>query len=165
MDDDIITSRDDTEFGLEIWQVHNIVQCSRAQILNHEAVILQKFRNLIIGFEGRTRTFSILKDGTYFYGIANETELMVEPEPGSYSIMLPGLFIHRAYLEMLFDPMMVPSEYVEFTDEMMNCEDILLSMMVTRFVGDTGLPWSGGLAIEPQKPIEIEILDLSPSKY
>lgn len=88
----------------------------------------------------------------------------MEPEPGSYSIMLPGLFIHRTYLEMLFDPAIVPSKYLEFTDKMMNCEDILLTMMVTRFVGDTGLPWSGGLAIEPQEPIEIEKLDSSQSK-
>ncbi len=81
----------------------------------------------MVGFEGRTRTFSILKDGRYFYGSANKNETMMKPEPGSYGIMLPGLFMHKAYLEMLFDPEMVPAELVEYTDAVMNCDDILFS--------------------------------------
>ncbi len=106
-----------------------------------------------MGFEGRTRPFSILKNGSYFYGAVNASETIMEPVPGSYSIMLPGFFLHKTYLEMLFDQEMVPSEFLEYTDAVMNCEDILVTMMVTKFLRNVGLPQSGGLAVEPHYSI------------
>ena len=79
----------------------------------------------------------------------------MRPEPGSYGIMLPGFFMHKAYLEMLFDPEMVPPEIIAYTDTAVNCEDILFSMMVTKFLRDANLAWSGGIAVEPKETIKI----------
>ncbi len=69
--------------------------------------------------------------------------------------MLPAYFIHKAYLEMLFDSEMVPRDLLDYTDKMMNCEDILFTMMVTKFLKDANLAWSGGLVVEPKKKIKI----------
>ncbi len=111
----------------------------------------QRFRHHIVGFEGRTRTFSILKNGSYFYGTANQTGMTLRPQQGSYAIMLPGFFVHRAYLEMMFDPAMVPPEILDYVDKVMNCDDILFSMMVTMFLRSANLGWSAGLAVEPEQ--------------
>ena len=81
--------------------------------------------------------------------------MKVKPSPGSYGIMLPAYFIHKAYLEMFFDPEMVPRDLLDYTDAKFNCEDILFSMMVTKFVQDANLAWSGGLCVEPRKKIRI----------
>lgn len=103
---------------------------------------------------GRTRNFSILKDGSYFYRTPREAKTIMKAVPGSYGIMLPGFFMHKAYLKMASDPSMVPLEYLHYIDTQLNCEDILLSMMVTRFVNDANLARSGGLAIVPQDHIK-----------
>ena len=77
----------------------------------------------------------------------------MSPDPGAYAIMLPGFFIHKAYLEMMFDPVIIPSDILEYTNTIINCDDILFSMMVTRFVRSTNLAWTGGMAVEPKTPI------------
>ena len=106
-----------------------------------------------MGFEGRTRTFSILKDGTHFYGESNREDAILRPEQGAYAIMLPGFFVHRAYLEMLFDPVMVPAHMLDYVNTVMNCDDILFSMMLTRFLRRTELDVTAGLAVEPTQKI------------
>ena len=106
-----------------------------------------------MGFEGRTRSFSILKDGSYFYGRSNREDAILRPELGAYAIMLPGFFVHRAYLEMLFDPVMVPAHMLDYVNTVMNCDDILFSMMLTRFLRRAELAVTAGLAIEPAQTI------------
>ena len=107
----------------------------------------QKFRYMLIGFQERTRTFTHLRNNTYVYGdIKDKSQLSPDHKPG-YSIILPGLFLHRAYLEMLFDPVMIAPELIAYIDEIINCDDILINIMVTKFLQDCGLPQGGVLSV------------------
>jgi hypothetical protein len=65
-----------------------------------------------------------------------------------YNIMLNSCFLHRAYLEMYFDPRMVPPSLVEYVDGQKNCEDILMSVVATKFLRDLGRPQCGVLAVK-----------------
>ncbi len=115
-----------------------------------------------MGFEGRSRTFSTLKDGSYFYQTAKEEERIPNAQPGDCAFMLPGFFVHRAYLEMMFDPEMVPPEILDYVDKIMNCDDILFNMMVTKFLRNANLGWSAGLAVERRQAMQ-ELSKLTPS--
>ena len=113
-------------------------------------VCLQKFRHLLIGFTERTRGFALFRDGIYRYGLGsvlNKALLSPAHKPAD-SIILPPVFLHRAYLEMMFDPVMIPTDLVAYIDEIMNCDDILLNLMVTKFLKDCGWPQSGGLKLK-----------------
>ena len=65
-----------------------------------------------------------------------------------YNIMLNSCFLHRAYLEMYFDPVVVPVALLEYVNQQMNCEDILMSVMVTKFVSEMYRPQCGVLAVK-----------------
>lgn len=65
-----------------------------------------------------------------------------------YNIMLNSCFLHRAYLEMYFDPRMVPPSLLEYVDQQKNCEDILMSIVATKFLKDIGRPQCGVLAVK-----------------
>lgn len=65
-----------------------------------------------------------------------------------YNIMLNSCFLHKAYMEMYFDPRMVPPSLVEYVDELKNCEDILMSIVATKFLKDIGRPQCGVLAVK-----------------
>ena len=65
-----------------------------------------------------------------------------------YNIMLNSCFLHRAYLEMYFDPQIVPHSLLEYVDEQKNCEDILMSIVATNFLKDIGRPQCGVLAVK-----------------
>lgn len=45
---------------------------------------------------------------------------------------------------MMFDNEMIPKELVDYIDKEMNCDDILMSAMITKFMNDCGWPRSGG---------------------
>ena len=108
-----------------------------------------------MGFVGRTRTFTLLKNGKYHYEIiSDKSQRSGVPKPGTYSFILPGFFVHRAYLEMLFDPSRVPTEFIEYVDNVMNCDDLLLSMMVAKFQWDSNSTWGAGLAVAPIHPLQ-----------
>ncbi len=68
-------------------------------------------------------------------------------KPDGYSIMKTPCFVHKAYLEMYFDPLMVPAGAVEYVEKQKICEDILLSIVVTKFVQDINLTHYGVLAV------------------
>lgn len=95
-----------------------------------------------------------MKDGTYQYKWTTVKQEKLSPDhtPG-YSIILPGVFLHRAYLEMLFDSLIIAKELIEYIDEIMNCDDILTSVMVTKFMNDCGWPQSGCLQLMHQSII------------
>ena len=95
--------------------------------------------------------FSHLKDGTYKYGSAKPDQWAPGLHYSGNSIVLPAIFLHRAYLEMMFDEKMVAKELVEYIDQIMNCDDILMSVVVTKFLKDCGWPQSGGLQLEVKK--------------
>ena len=62
--------------------------------------------------------------------------------------MQAPMFVHRAYLEMFFDPLMVPSSALALVQQVNNCEDILLSIVVTKFLHDLNKPQCGALAMK-----------------
>lgn len=64
--------------------------------------------------------------------------------------MLNSCFIHKAYLEMYFDPNMLPHKALEYVEQRKNCEDILMSVMVTKFLKDTGRSQCGVLAVKTE---------------
>lgn len=108
----------------------------------------------MLGFSDRTRGCTLLKDGTYRYSLGGAPKHLISPQNKvGYSIMIPPLFFHRAYLEMMFDPVMIPSKLVTYIDEIMNCDDILMSIVVTKFMQDCGWPQSGGLQLQHTKAI------------
>ncbi len=79
-----------------------------------------------------------------------------------YNIMLNSCFLHRAYLEMYFDPLMVPPSLLDYVNEQKNCEDILMSIVVTKFLKDIGRPQCGALAVKSEW---ISNLDEESRKY
>ena len=105
--------------------------------------IFKTFRQRIIGYEERTYTRQ--PDGSYFYGVYPGTH----PYPG-YAIMGTGTAIlHRAYLEMYFDPEVLPRGILEYVNSIMNCEDLSMNAMATKFLEDTSWPQPAALAVKP----------------
>lgn len=85
----------------------------------------------------------IVRNKTYVLGKppgsrrkADDSNSVPEKEDG-YSIMGGPSFVHKAYLEMYFDPILVPASAVQYVKDLNNCEDILLSVVVTKFLQDT----------------------------
>ena len=104
---------------------------------------MKRFRQRIIGYEERTYTRQ--PDGAYFYGVYPGTD----PYPG-YAIMGTGTAIlHRAYLEMYFDSEMLPHEIFEYVNKNMNCEDLSMNVMVTKFLDDVSWQQPSALAVKP----------------
>lgn len=80
----------------------------------------------------------VIGNKTYVLGKPIESRRKAVPEkPDGYSIMGGPSFVHKAYLEMYFDPTIVPVSAVEYVEKLNNCEDILLSIVVTKFLQDT----------------------------
>lgn len=75
-------------------------------------------------------------------------------KPDGYSIVNTPSFLHKAYLEMYFDPLMVPAGALEHVDSLQNCEDILLSIVVTKFLQDLKKPQCGVLAVKSSLSIK-----------
>lgn len=94
----------------------------------------------------------------------NEKQVYVDSsKPDGYSIMQAPCFVHKAYLEMFFDPLMVPPGAVRLVEALNNCEDILLSIVVTKFLQDLNEPQCGVLTIKSSlsiKDIESEASEL-----
>ncbi len=84
-------------------------------------------------------------------------------KPDGYSIMQAPSFVHRAYLEMFFDPQLIPPGAVKLVKQLNNCEDILLSIVVTKFLHDINKPQCGVLTIKPS--LSIKDLENEASKF
>ena len=110
-----------------------------------------------------------IKDGIRLLHVKNKTFILGKAAEGSsaivrqsrfeqlndtkgksegYNIMLNSCFIHRTYLKMYYDPLIIPSSLLEYVNQQMNCEDILMSVTVTKFLKDIGKPQSGVLAVK-----------------
>ncbi len=110
-----------------------------------------------------------IKDGVRLLHVRNKTFILGKISEGSstivrktqfgpnknatersegYNIMLNSCFIHRTYLEMYWDPSIIPSSLLDYVNQQMNCEDILMSVVVTKFLKDIGRPQSGVLAVK-----------------
>ena len=55
---------------------------------------------------------------------------------------------HRAYLEMYSDPEVLPRGIFEYVNNVMNCDDIALSIMVTKFLEDVSWKQSAALPVK-----------------
>jgi len=101
----------------------------------------KNFRMRIIGFEERTHTYQ--KDGSLWYGVYSGAK-----NPG-YSMMVGSItMFHKAYLEMYFDTKIVPAEVVDYIDKTMNCDDLWLNIMVSKFLGDVSWKQPSALVID-----------------
>lgn len=141
IDDDRLVDISDLEFGFSVWQVCNMQDTSSAC---HEHLgTFKTFRQRIIGYEERTYTHQ--PDGSYFYGVYPGTH----PYPG-YAIMGTGTAIlHKAYLEMYFDPEVLPRGILYYVDRIRNCEDLSMNVMVTKFLEDISWQQPAALAVKP----------------
>lgn len=82
----------------------------------------------------------------------------------TYSIMLmTACFVHKAYLELYFDSHIVPHSVLDYVNSERNCEDILLSVVVTKFLKDIGRPQCGVVAVEEKRTIRN--LDMDHSEW
>ena len=99
----------------------------------------QNFRHKIIGYE--QRTFAYQPDGSLFYVGAKRH--------GGYAMMIGATTIfHRAYLEMYFDPNVLPQGVFEYINNVTNCDDIALSIMATKFLEDVSWKQTAALLVE-----------------
>ena len=72
------------------------------------------------------------RDGSFFYGQYDKSK----PYPG-YAIMGTGTAIfHKAYLEMFFDPEIMPQAMFDYVDNGRNCEDLAMNVVATKFLED-----------------------------
>lgn len=74
---------------------------------------------------------------------------------------MTACFVHKAYLELYFDPHVIPPSVLSYVNEERNCEDILLSVLVTKFLKDIGRPQCGVIAVEEKKAIKNLDMDRS----
>ncbi len=108
--------------------------------------------NSIVQIENGTRILRI-GNKTYILGKAVKKPTVLnstrEVSADGYSIMLTSVcFVHSVYLEMFFDPLFVPAGILHEIDKRRNCEDIMLSILVTKFLYDISWPQCGVIAVK-----------------
>lgn len=111
----------------------------------------QKQKQIGIKYNTRKPKTKVLIVGnkTYILGrAAHPTSSPPTAAMDGYSIMQVPCFVHRVYLEMYFDPVVVPADAVEYVEELGKCEDILLSVVVTKFLHNMNLTKSGVLLVK-----------------
>lgn len=189
LNDDLLISVYDMQFGYEVWQVS---VCNQVDLdIKLCLYSAQNFRYQIVGFQ--ESSFSTNSNGSYVYNphqrrryvgikykagqptksrielrngtrilhVGNKTFFLGKPlenhtRPRSapadvidgYSIMGVPSFLHKVYLEMYFDPEVVPASAVEYVEEVDNCEDILLSVVATKFLHDMNMMQPGVMVIK-----------------
>ncbi len=67
------------------------------------------------------------------------------------------MIMHRVYLEMFSDHDVLPRSIFEYIDEIMNCDDLAICVMVTKFLKDVSWPQAGVLVVVPT--VKIKNLD------
>ena len=92
-------------------------------------------------------------NGTYHYGPSREWG--ETPKKLGYSMMItPQCFFHRAYLELFNSPRFTPPEVLDYIDREMNCDDIALNFVVSKFFEEVSWPQSSGLSVVPMHKIK-----------
>ncbi len=122
---------------------------------------LQQFPHVIVGFVPRKHVRS--KRGFYTYGSFELDSGRGNQESSfEYSMVLTSSgFMHRNYLGMFNDSSIVPKSVHQLVDEMQNCEDIAMNVMVSQYLASTGHPQCSGLYV---KPIDVRNLEMESSK-
>ncbi len=145
------------------------------KIVGFEEKIIRAYPNKTYYYSDYSRRFIHLKsrsvdrnrkievvNGTRILHIGNKTYVLgkASEKSGSllaknnvkkydgYSVISSSFFIHKAYLEMYFDPLMVPNGALEYVERSKKCEGILLNIVVTKFLADTRRDQSGPLAVK-----------------
>lgn len=96
------------------------------------------------------RSYTLQEDGSFFYGQYDQRK----PYPG-YCIMGTGTAIlHKAYLEMFFDPRVLPKAMFDYVDKGRNCEDLAMNVMATKFLEDVSWHQPAALAYKPKGQIK-----------
>ena len=93
------------------------------------------------------------KNGKYHYGPGNEWG--DTPEKLGYSMIItPQCIFHKAYLDLFNSPAFTPPEVLEYIDKEMNCDDIAINFVVSKFLLKVSWPQSSALAVVPRHPIK-----------
>ena len=74
-------------------------------------------------------------DGSYHYGVYSKDSYQGE------SMMLPATWlIHKKYLEAFNDPNVLPRQLFDYINEIMNCDDIVMNFLVSKFLRAINMP-------------------------
>ena len=85
-------------------------------------------------------------DGKYHYG--PDWQHGGTPVKFGYSLMGTGTaLMHRTYLEMYHDPEILPKGMIEYINQVRNCEDIGMNVMVTKFLEDVSWTQCSALSV------------------
>ena len=109
----------------------------------------QEFRHKIVGFECRMHS---IKHGKYHYCEGGEWGKILEDF--GYSMMItPHCILHRAYLELFNSPIFTPRAVLNYIDKEMNCDDIAINFVVSKFLELVAWPQASGLLVIPKHKI------------
>ena len=124
----------------------------RHKIVGFEEKIIRIFPNQTYYYSDYSQRFVNLKESTKSTHAAFQKTKRIQKFDG-YGI-LNSFFIHKAYLEMFFDPLMLPDGALKYVERLQNCESILMNVVVTKFLGDTRWDQNGPLAVKNTSAIE-----------
>ena len=88
---------------------------------------LQQFKHLIVGFAARSHSEDPPGSGKYVYKFK-----LTQEDPQYSFILTTSAMFHVKYLEMYQSQL--PDKLREFIDKTMNCEDILLNVIVANYL-------------------------------
>jgi len=95
-------------------------------------------------------------NGIYSYG-SDEMESQTELGSQAYSMVLTGAaFIHMNYLKMFNSTGVVPKAVHKLIDEMHNCEDLAVNVLVGDYLERMDRAQCSGLFVKPAKFISLE---------
>ena len=90
------------------------------------------FPHMLVGYIARTHGYNDVTK-SYYYRIQGVTT------PQKYSITLTiAAFLHRKYLDLYTNT--VPTEARKFVDENINCEDLFLVAIISKFLKEMDRP-------------------------
>ena len=94
--------------------------------------------------------------GVYSYG-SDELESQTELGSYAYSMVLTGAaFVHLNYLKMFNSTSTTPKAVHKLIDELHNCEDLAVNVMVGDYLARVERPQCSGLFVKPTKVINLE---------
>ena len=77
------------------------------------------------------------------------------PEKLGYSMMItPQCIFHKVYLELFNLPQFTPTEVLQYIDREMNCDDIAINFVVSKFLEQVSWPQTSGLTVANKHPIK-----------
>ena len=105
------------------------------------------------------RSYTFQKDGSLFYGQYDQAK----PYPG-YAMMGTGTAIlHKAYLEMFFDPEVMPKAMFDYVNDGRNCEDLAMNVIATKFLEDVS--WHQPAALSYKHKGQIKNMEALACEY